>query len=174
MGRFQAKDVLVAILLAGLVFYTGYRMSGGGGACAPAWDLAAYDGRELGSEDFAGKTLVLNFWATYCGPCVQETQELAELERELADPDLAVLGVVMDEPEAAAIKDYCARKEIDYPMLRGEEAVAERFGGIRMVPTTFVIAPDGRIAEVFEGRAAPGKLREAVRAAASGADLAQL
>jgi len=177
-------------LLACLIGYVGYRNSTGSGSCmldiplfggggasqaasldgtaAPSWQLASFEGETVASSDYRGKTLVLNFWATYCGSCTQEVADLAQLDREHNQADLAVAGIVLDDPAVDDLLAFCERKEISYPMLRGNETVAGRFGGIRTVPTTFVISPGGTIVEVFQGRVSKASLEAAIAAARSG------
>ena len=112
---------------------------------ALAWELKDVDGKLVKSSSFAGKVVILDFWATWCGPCRMEIPEFVELQRKYADKGLAVVGVSLDQGGASAVKGFMTRTGVNYPVVLADEAVVSAFGGVEAIPTTFVIDRRGRI-----------------------------
>lgn len=106
------------------------------------------DGEELGVGDFAGKVVVLNFWASWCGPCREEQPELNEAARELGD-DVAFLGVALQESSEANALAHEREFDVPYPSLydpANEYAARYKGVGPRSIPTTILIDRQGRVA----------------------------
>jgi peroxiredoxin len=118
---------------------------------APDFTLKDAAGKRVSLSDFKGKVVVLNFWATWCGPCKTEIPWFIDFQKEWQGRGFTVLGVSMDEDGWKAINPYVAEKKINYPVLLGDEEVNQAYGGIEALPTTFVIARDGRVAFLHAG-----------------------
>ena len=118
---------------------------------APAWELKDLDGTIVRSKDLAGRVVVLNFWATWCGVCRAELPNLIRLQKEYHDRGLTVVGVSFDDAAPAVMKEFVKRSGINYPVLFADEAVDQAFGGIEAVPTTVVIDRHGRIVSQHVG-----------------------
>jgi len=134
------------------------------GVAAPDFALAALDGRTVRLSDFRGKGVVLNFWATWCGPCKIEMPWLTELQQQYAAQGLVVIGVAMDdEPDKVArfVKDVGA----DYTILMGKESVGDAYGGVQFLPGTFYIDREGRIVERVFGLVSRSEIEENARRA---------
>jgi peroxiredoxin len=120
---------------------------------------------ELGT--LRGKTVVLNFWATWCPPCVEEMPELAGLHREISGRNALVLGIGIDSP--SNIKAFAAKGQYPYPLLvagLGGTELARQFGNTSgALPYTVVIDADGRVIEQKLGRIRLEQLRATVLAA---------
>ena len=114
---------------------------------APTFTLQRLDGGTVSLESLRGKTVVLNFWATWCGPC---RVEIPSLESFAADhPDIPVLGVATDagsEGFADKVRDI----GIDYTVLLDDGATSKAYG-VETLPTTVIISPDGRILDAHSG-----------------------
>lgn len=119
----------------------------------PAPDFAAKDatGKAMKLSDYRGKVVLLNFWATWCGPCKIEIPWFMDFEQQYKDRGFAVLGVSMDDDGWNAVKPYIAERKINYRVLLGDDAMSNLYGGVESLPTTFLIDRDGRVAAVHIG-----------------------
>ncbi len=147
------KPRLVAIFLlaAGMAWLTFRERSSGGGMTlpasgqAPAWTLHDLDGHEVRADQFSGRVVLLNFWATYCPPCRQEIPELIRFSRETPTNTAVILGVSTDESGAAVVRPFATARGINYPMLLADSTTLDQFGGVSAIPTTFVIDAQGNL-----------------------------
>lgn len=112
---------------------------------APSWRLRDLDGNEVSSDQFKGKVVVLDFWATWCGPCRQEIPGYVELQKKYAADGLVVIGVSLDEGGPAIVRKFVDKYKVDYLILMGDDAIGQAFGGVQAIPTTFIIDRDGVI-----------------------------
>lgn len=114
----------------------------------PAADFTLKDanGNSVKLSDYRGKVVLLNFWATWCGPCQLEIPWFIEFQQEYKSKGLQVLGVSMDDEGWSAVKPYIAQHKINYPIVLGNDSVSQLYGGIDSLPTTFIIDQEGRIA----------------------------
>ena len=115
-----------------------------------------------------GRVVVLNFWASWCAPCRAEMPELNTFHGEAGERDAALVSVNMTDTESSvgAVTEFAARLGITFPILLDTRGEAARAYGITVVPTTVVIAPDGRVSAIRTGAVDAGWLRRAARAAA--------
>ena len=112
---------------------------------APAWSLKDVTGAVVTSEQFKGKVVVLDFWATWCGPCRMEIPGYTELQKKYGKDGLAIIGVSMDEGGPDVVKAFVAKFGVNYQMVMGDEAVTTAFGGMEAIPTTFLIDRAGQV-----------------------------
>jgi cytochrome c biogenesis protein CcmG/thiol:disulfide interchange protein DsbE len=113
---------------------------------APDFTLQDANGRDIRLADYRGKVVLLNFWATWCGPCVAEIPWFNDFERAYRDKGFAVIGVSMDEDGWKSVRPYMEAQKIAYRVGIGDEALAAKFGGIESLPETLLIDREGRIA----------------------------
>lgn len=118
---------------------------------APEFALKDVDGRTVNLAEYKGKVVLLNFWATWCGPCKIEIPWFADFEQKYKDRGFAVLGVAMDEEGWEVIKPYLAESKVNYRVILGNDSVATLYGGVDSLPTTFVLDRDGKIASTHIG-----------------------
>ena len=118
---------------------------------APNFSLKDADGKVVRLSDYKGKVLLLNFWATWCGPCKIEIPWFIEFEQNYRDKGFAVLGVAMDEEGWAAVKPFVAARKVNYRMVIGDDMTAQMYGGVDSLPTSFLIDREGRTAAVHVG-----------------------
>jgi thiol-disulfide isomerase/thioredoxin len=110
---------------------------------APAWELTDVDGKTVKSSDFAGKVVILDFWATWCPPCKAEIPGFIDLQKKYGDKGVAVIGVSLDQEGPSTVKPFMNQLGINYPVVMGDDKIVQDFGGIEGVPTTFIIDRSG-------------------------------
>lgn len=118
---------------------------------APEFTLKDADGKMVKLSDYKGKVVLLNFWATWCGPCKIEIPWFKEFETNYKNKGFAVLGVSMDDDGWDAVRPYIQQQAVNYRVLMGTEPVGALYGGVESLPTTFLIDRKGRIAATHIG-----------------------
>jgi peroxiredoxin len=126
------------------------RLVAGSNEPAPALALRDLDGNEVRLDGFKGRTIVVNFWATWCAPCVAEMPSLRRLRSALAPSGVEVIAVNLQE-NAARIRPFAEKLGLDFPIVRDHDGSVTRAWAVRVFPTTFVVGPDQRIALVAIG-----------------------
>src|SRR5438270_7131608 len=97
------------------------------GTVAPDFTLKTIDGKDVKLSDLRGKAVLLNFWATWCGPCKVEIPWFMELEKQYASQGLVIVGVAMDDDAKDSVPKFARDMKIDYPVLIGTEQVADQY-----------------------------------------------
>ncbi len=118
---------------------------------SPAWTLPRLDGSELHSSDLAGKVVVVDFWATWCPPCRAEIPGYIEMQDALRDEGVVILGISLDEGGTKVVESFAERFGINYELVMGDRAITDAFGGVRVIPTTFLIDRQGEVRHRKEG-----------------------
>ncbi len=113
---------------------------------APDFTLTDSNGKSVSLSNYRGKVVLLNFWATWCGPCALEIPWFVDFEREYKSQGFEVIGVSMDEDGWSAVKPYIAEHKVNYRVLLGNDSVSQLYGGVESLPTTFIIDRDGKFA----------------------------
>lgn len=122
-------------------------------AAAPAVDFKDIDGKDVTLNDYAGKVVLVNFWATWCEPCRVEIPWLIEMQQKYGSRGFTVLGIAMDEEGKSVVAPFVAKEQFDvggkkqtmsYPIVIGNDAIADKFGGLLGYPTSFLISRDGK------------------------------
>jgi thiol-disulfide isomerase/thioredoxin len=145
--------IALAVSIAGFVWYVKGRSNKPESHLkeAPNFTLKDANGTDVSLSEYRGKVVLLNFWATWCGPCKIEIPWFMEFEQQYKNKGFAVLGVAMDDDGWAAVKPYIADRKMNYRVMLGTDSVAREYGGIDSLPTTFVINQEGRIVAAHVG-----------------------
>ena len=118
---------------------------------APEFALKDVNGMTVRLSDYRGKVVLLNFWATWCSPCKVEIPWFMEFEQQNKDRGFAVVGIAMDEEGWDVVRPFLAEMRVNYRTLKGDDMMAQLYGGVDSLPTTFLIDRQGRIASVHMG-----------------------
>jgi thiol-disulfide isomerase/thioredoxin len=134
-------------------------------AHAAGFDLTDTLGHRHRLADYRGRWVVVNFWATWCVPCIQEIPEIAAFAR--THPDVVVIGVATDAEDAAKVKRFAAKVGHTYPLVLSDDRVEKQLGHPAALPTTKIYGPDGKLVYDRAGRA-DTKLLERITGAKAG------
>lgn len=116
----------------------------------PSFTLKDVSGRDVSSEQWRGKVLLVDFWATWCPPCRKEMPEFEELYKRYQERGFMVIGISLDFDEKDVIK-FAKELGITYPLLMSTSPVQEQWGGLRGIPTTFLVDRTGVIRKTIVG-----------------------
>jgi thiol-disulfide isomerase/thioredoxin len=138
-------------------------------------EMPSLTGNAIKLSDYSDKVVLVNLWATWCGPCRMETPELVKLHKEYGAKGLALVGLSTEDPKYSAemVKDFVRHFDVDYPIGWATRDVKIGFMALSRrdaIPQSFIIARDGRVLDQFVGfspQYTPEKLRQAIEAALS-------
>jgi len=173
-GRNPFALVFVAIVAAGMLYFGLHMARRNGtdrpigvhyGTPAPDFTLQSLDGKSLSLSSLRGKAVVVNFWATWCGPCKIETPWLVELQNEYGSQGLQIVGVAMDDSGKDEIARFAKDMGMNYPVLLGKEAVGDAYGGVPALPESFFIGRDGKIVDKIMGIEGKAEIEDAIKKA---------
>lgn len=166
--------VVVAFVIA-LGIYVGYHKARRTGPAfashltqsspAPDFSLEALDGKTMRLSDLRGKAVLLNFWATWCGPCKIEMPWFVELQNQYAAQGLQIVGVAMDDASKEDIGKFAKDMGVNYPILIGKESVGDQYGGVPALPESFLIGRDGKIVDKIIGLRGKAEIEDAIKKA---------
>jgi thiol-disulfide isomerase/thioredoxin len=173
-GNRNPLALVVVAVVATAMLYFGVHMSRRVGETqslimkaspAPDFTLESLDGKNLRLSDLRGKAVLLNFWATWCGPCKIETPWLVELQNQYGAQGLQVVGVAMDDSGKEDIAKFAKDMGVNYPVLLGKEAVGDEYGGVPALPESFFIGRDGKIVDKIIGLKGKGEIEDSIKKA---------
>jgi thiol-disulfide isomerase/thioredoxin len=128
----------------------------------PDWKLPDLNSAPVTSADYKGKVVLINFWSTWCPPCVAEIPGFIQVQDEYRAKGLTILGFSMDEGDPQVVRDFVKANGINYPILRGDSRVAQAFGGVNGIPASFLVDQKGQIVLHHTGILSAKALRAAV------------
>jgi cytochrome c biogenesis protein CcmG/thiol:disulfide interchange protein DsbE len=126
---------------------------------APDIELLSLTGDDFSLRAHRGEVVLLNFWATWCGPCVAEIPELERVHRDYAGRGLTVVGVSIDDDGFESVRPFLAERNVTYKIVHDPGDAQSALGELLAVPTTVLIDRRSRIREIIVGAFAANKLR---------------
>jgi len=139
---------------------------------SPDFTLKDLDDRDVSLSQFRGKVVLVNFWATWCGPCKIEIPCLVELQDKYTARGFTVLGVAMDEGGKSAVAPFVQKarfkvhgtpQSMNYPIVLGNDPTADKFGGLVGFPTSVLISKDGRVVKRVDGLVSYDEIDKAIQ-----------
>jgi thiol-disulfide isomerase/thioredoxin len=133
---------IIALLLLCLPFSPG---------CAADFLLEDMRGKTHRLGDYRGKWVLVNLWATWCPPCLNEIPELNSLHDAHKDSDLVVIGIAMDSGSSSKVASFAETHGISYPVVMGDYEMIKQIGKLRVLPTSYLYAPNGKQVSYQDG-----------------------
>jgi thiol-disulfide isomerase/thioredoxin len=134
------------------------------GSVAPAFELKSIpDGKATQLAGFRGKAVLLNFWATWCGPCKIEMPWLVDLQKKYGPQGLQIVGVAMDDTSDKEIADFAHKMGVNYVVLKGTEKVGDLYGGVDRLPLTYFVDRSGKVVDEIVGLRSASDLEDAIK-----------
>ena len=176
MKRNIVVFAVMVVVIAGLLLLVRFRQALPGvaparnaaasspGHSAPDFDLKDLQGNEIKLSSLRGKAVVLNFWATWCAPCKQEVPWFVEMQKRYGSQGLQIVGISIDDDPKDVVK-FAAENAINYPILFGQEKVANEYGGIEYLPTTFYIDRNGVVLDRVYGQPEREEIEQKIKRA---------
>jgi thiol-disulfide isomerase/thioredoxin len=139
---------------------------------SPAFTLKDLEDHDVSLSQFKGKVVLVNFWATWCGPCRIEIPWLIELQEKYAARGFTVLGVAMDDEGKSAVAPFFQKERfkvagkpqsMNYPIVLGNDATADKFGGLVGFPTSLLVSRDGRVVKRVDGLVSYDEIDRAIQ-----------
>jgi thiol-disulfide isomerase/thioredoxin len=139
------------------------------GSVAPVFELKSIpDGKATQLTSFHGKAVLLNFWATWCGPCKIEMPWLVDLQKKYGPDGLQIVGVAMDDTSDKEIADFAHKMGVNYVVLKGTEKVGDLYGGVDRLPLTYYIDRSGKVVDETIGLAGESVIEDAIKRTLAG------
>ncbi len=137
------------------------------GQVAPDFELTDLEGKPMKLSSLRGEAVLLNFWATWCGPCKIEIPWLIDLQKKYGAQGLRIVGISMDDGGKDAVAKFTKEMGINYPVAIGNEKVADEYGGVQALPTSFYLGRDGKVVARAFGLISRSEIEDNIKASLS-------
>ncbi|MCX6141662.1 MAG: TlpA disulfide reductase family protein [Ignavibacteriales bacterium] len=118
---------------------------------AANFSLKSADGKSYELRKYKGKVVIVNFWATWCGPCRKEIPDFIEVYKKYKNKGLVIIGISVDKDGWSAVTPFVEESKMNYPVVLANQKVVENYGGVEAIPTTFIVDKKGYIADQHTG-----------------------
>ena len=140
---------LIALMLGQLAFFN--QLAFAEPAATTNFMLKDMSGKKHQLSAYKGKWVLVNYWATWCPPCLEEVPDLVNLYDQRKQKDLMVLGVVFDYKDVKEVNEYVDDMLMSYPIVLGDDSVTAQIGSAEVLPTTFIYNPQGALVKIKRG-----------------------
>lgn len=163
MKRNSIVLIVVAFTVAAMIYSTAKRSRDGMlsgeklvaadniGKPAPDFELSTLDGKLVKLSDYKGRPVLINFWATWCGPCKIEMPWFIDLKKKYESQGFEIIGIAMEDTENEKIDEFVKKMGVNYVILKGKNAVADAYGDVQGLPTSFYVDREGKIVAQHAG-----------------------
>lgn len=160
----KTKDIAFILIVIGLIGALAWLwLSPSGAKPAPEIQFSTLEGRQIDLAQKRGRPVLVTFWATTCPGCIKEMPHLIELYNDYAGRGLEIIGIAMSYDQEQAVRELVRLRGLNYPIVHDASGAAARaFGDVKLTPTTFLIAPNGRIVMQRLGEVEMDALRERI------------
>jgi peroxiredoxin len=129
-------------------------------ATASEFTLKDTQGHVHHLTDYRGKWVLVNFWATWCAPCLEELPDLAALHNAHKDTDLIVIGIAMEYPSTKVVLDFLKTHHLPYPIVLGDYKIAKQIGAVEALPTSYLFDQTGTLVSSQSGTVTRASVEE--------------
>ncbi len=133
------------------------------GKKAPDFSLKTSDGKTVQLSQLKGKVVLLNFWATWCGPCRREIPDFLEAYKQNKGKGFEIVGVALDEEGWKAVGPFVKQYKVSYPVVIGNGKLVQEYGNFELIPTTFLIDKQGTIVHTWTGLVKKAELEQKLK-----------
>ena len=147
--------IVIVIVLTGVVYAQGKKASD--------FELKTSEGKTVQLSKLKGKVVLLNFWATWCGPCRAEIPDFLEVYKQYKEKGFEIVGVSLDEEGWSVVNPFVQQYKIKYPIVIGSGKLVKEYGGFEFIPTTFLIDKKGAIVHTFTGAVTKAELERRLK-----------
>lgn len=153
---------IVLLAVYGVNYFAAHRKPGPY-RVAPDFTLSDLNSQAVALSDFRGKVVLLDFWATWCDPCREETPHLIDLQTQHGGQGLQIIGISMDD-EVRPVREFQQQFKMNYPVVMGNAKLGELYGGVLGLPVVFLLDRSGRIRSMWSGTLDVNQLDREIRA----------
>ena len=149
--------LVIVAAVAAFIYYNGKKnppanvtVNANNHPVAPNFALADLDGKKLSLADYKGKVVLVDFWATWCSPCREEIPRFVEFQKQYGDQGFQIVGISMDD-SVKPVRDFSKEFKLNYPVVMGDTATSDAYGGVLGLPINILVGRDGRIYAKYTG-----------------------
>ncbi len=149
----RQSNIFRRFFLAFILLLPFSRLGAEGKKGEQAWNFTLKDiaNNEVSLRDYKNNVVLVNFWATWCGPCKREIPALISLQKEFGPRGLQVLGIALDKKGREVVAPFAEKAGFNFPVLIGDYTTIGKYGSFRSIPTSFLIDKTGKIVRIFRG-----------------------